>query len=117
MKHRVYAAALAAIVGAGALLTSAATALASRHSERTWRYLTYGLGGVTAYGAVKGSPTIALLGAAGTAYSYSRWRGDVKRRHRYERYHRYRRYRYYRRPVRYRRYRHYRHVRHYYRYR
>jgi len=63
-----------------------APAHASRHSERTWRYLTYGAGGLTAYGLLKKKSGLALLGAAGTAYSYSRWKRDVRNRHRHARY-------------------------------
>ncbi len=98
MTTRFRALALAIVMSLGVLLIGIAPASAS--NESTWRGLTYGLGGVTAYGAVKRSPTIAILGAAGTAYSYSRWRKAVRDRHR--------RYGY-----RYRR--HYRHYHHYYR--
>lgn len=72
-------------------LLPAVPASASRRSERTWRYLTYGAGALTGYGIVRGKGGLALLGAAGTAYSYSRWRRDVRNRHRWERGRRYHR--------------------------
>ena len=101
MTTKFHAAALAAVMSMGTVAASIAPAQA-RGGESTWRGLTYGLGGVTAYGAVKRSPTIAILGAAGTAYSYSRWKRAERDRHRRERYYRSRR--------------HYRHY-HHYRYR
>jgi hypothetical protein len=84
MRTRIYAAVLAAVMSLGLVCGLVAPAQARGGGESTWRGLTYGLGGVTAYGAVKRSPTIALLGAAGTAYSYSRWRKAVRDRHRRE---------------------------------
>lgn len=75
------AALLAAGISVGFVLPGA-PAEASRRSEKTWRYLTYGAGGLTAYGLVKKKSGLALLGAAGTAYSYSRWKRDVRNRHR-----------------------------------
>jgi hypothetical protein len=84
MKLKVVAAALAAVIGLGTVAMTAAPAQA--RSEDTWRALTYGLGGLTAYGAVKRSPTIALLGAAGTYYAYTRWKKSVRDRHRGYRY-------------------------------
>lgn len=95
MTTRFHAAALAAVMSIGMVTASIAPAQA-RGGESTWRGLTYGLGGVTAYGAVKRSPTIAILGAAGTAYSYSRWKRAERDRHRREHYYRSRRHHYYR---------------------
>lgn len=80
--NRWMAALLAIGISAGFVLP-AAPAEASRKSEKTWRYLTYGSGGLTAYGLARGKSGLALLGAAGTAYSYSRWRRDVRNRHRH----------------------------------
>lgn len=114
MKIRFYSGALAAIMGVGTLLAGAVPAHA-RGGEDTWKYLTYGLGAATVYGAVKRNPTIALIGAAGTAYSYSRWKKAVRDRHRREYYYRsrVRGYRSYYRPAYRRSYR--RVTRHYYR--
>lgn len=95
------AAVLTLATGIGCLLPAVPTS-ASRRSERTWRYLTYGAGALTGYGIARGKGGLALLGAAGTAYSYSRWRRDIRNRHRWERGRRSTRY------TRYHRRRHYR---------
>ncbi len=88
LTRRIHAVVLAAVTAVGAIAAAAVPARAD--SEGTWRALTYGLGGLTAYGAVKRSPTMAIIGAAGTAYSYSRWKRAVRDRHRREAYYRYR---------------------------
>lgn len=91
MKQRIISGALATCMALGVLLTTISPAFAK---ESTWRGLTYGAGAATLYGAATHKPGLALLGAAGTAYSYSRWKRDVRNRHRRQRWHH--RHRYYR---------------------
>ncbi len=95
MKLRIPAALTAAVLSLGALGVSALPASAhdryrrhdyrsDRNREDTFRGLTYGLGAVTAYGALKRDPLIAGVGAAGTLYSYSQWKDAERDRHRDE---------------------------------
>ena len=58
-RTRFYSAVLAVMMAAGTLLGLAAPAKAS--NENTWRYLTYGAGAVTLYGAAKKNLLIGLL--------------------------------------------------------
>jgi len=65
---------LAGFSAAGAVLMGAAPAAAESSRERNNRIATYALGAGTAYAAVKGKTGLALLGAAGTYYTYRQWK-------------------------------------------
>ena len=93
MSKRILSAVAAAVLSIGALGVSAAPASARdrdrRHDYRSdskredlFRGLTYGLGAVTAYGAVKRDPLIAGAGALGGLYTYSQWKDAERDRHR-----------------------------------
>ena len=100
MKTRILSATLAVIMALGVLLVPAARpAEASRKSEKTWRYLTYGGAALGAYGFLSGHKTLGWLGAGAAGYGYYRWHKDTRNRH-----HRQARYR-----TRYYRHRYYRH--------
>lgn len=72
---RHFSAVLATFLAVGALSLNAAPAQAA--SEKTYRYLTYGLGAATAYMAVKKKTVPAVIGAAGTYLVYKKW-NDAK---------------------------------------
>jgi hypothetical protein len=72
---RLFSVVLATFVAAGALSVGAAPAHADK--EKTWRYVTYGLGAATAYMAVKKKTVPAVIGAAGTYLAYKKW-NDAK---------------------------------------
>ena len=83
MKKRFVSALMVGAMSLG-LVTIAAPRPAHAASEKTWRLLTYGAAAATAYGVVKKNTTIGLIGAAGTALSYSKWKKAVKDRHKRE---------------------------------
>ena len=86
MKIQKFAAALlaAAVLGAGLLVPTWANAQsrlkkASHHRQQTknnWRNAAVGSGAVGIYGLVKHDTALTALGAAGTAYSLSRYEHD-----------------------------------------
>jgi len=82
MKSRVWTATLATILAAGALSLGTATpAQAESGKEKAYRIGTYAGAAATAYGVVKGSPGIAIAGAAGTYLAHRGWKGEINDRH------------------------------------
>lgn len=79
MRNQIVSAALALMLGLGLIGFSARPAAAD--SEDTWRMVTYGAAGATAYGLVKKKPIIAIAGAAGTYLAYRKWKSEINRRH------------------------------------
>lgn len=52
------------------------SAMADQKSKNTWRNAAIGAGVVTGYGLLHHNKTVTILGAAGTAYSASRYEKD-----------------------------------------
>jgi uncharacterized membrane protein len=82
MKSRLWTATLATILAAGTLSIATATpARAESGKEKLYRVGTYAGAATTAYGVVKGSPGIAIAGAAGTYLAHKGWKDEVNDRH------------------------------------
>jgi hypothetical protein len=82
MKSRIWTASLASVIAAGALTIGAvAPAHAESGKEKAYRIGTYAGAAATAYGIVKGSPGIAIAGAAGTYLAHKGWKDEVDDRH------------------------------------
>lgn len=82
MKSRLWSATLASVIAAGALSIGAVTpAHAESGKEKAYRIGTYAGAAATAYGVVKGSPGIAIAGAAGTYLAHKGWKDEVDDRH------------------------------------
>jgi len=82
MKSRLWTATLATLLAAGALtIGPAAQARGESGKEKAYRIGTYAGAAATAYGVVKGSPGIAIAGAAGTYLAHKGWKDEVDDRH------------------------------------
>jgi hypothetical protein len=82
MKSRLWTATLATLLTAGALTIGTANpASAESGKEKAYRIGTYAGAAATAYGVVKGSPGIAIAGAAGTYLAHKGWKDEVDDRH------------------------------------
>lgn len=72
-----------AMLGAALMAFGAAAPMAARADDASrqknknqWRNLAYGSAALTAYGLLKHDKTLTILGAAGTAYTASRYEKD-----------------------------------------
>jgi hypothetical protein len=93
MKMRIASAAMAAVMGAGLVVAGANPAQArdrdrwdrdrhhSNSTEDAARVGTYALGGLAAYGFLTHNTTLGVIGAAGGALAYSKWKSEVNDRH------------------------------------
>jgi hypothetical protein len=83
-----------ALATLGVMVASTAACVSTAHAgSKGRRNTTIGLGAVTAYGLLKKNKTVAIAGAVGTAYAYSRYRKAKKAEDRNNRYRSARRYR------------------------
>ncbi len=68
-----------AIATLGIMATSTIGSVTAAHASSKGRLnTTLGLGAITAYGLLKGNKTVAIAGAVGTAYAYSKYNSAKK---------------------------------------
>jgi hypothetical protein len=83
IKTRVSSLALAVVTAVGALSLGVGRP-AQASGEKTWRYVTYGLGAATVVSAASKKPLPAVIGAAGTYFAYKKWKDEESDRHDHE---------------------------------